>query len=222
MSNLIRPRRDTQESSAHGPSGGDSDVFTRIVDQVEAQGYVVVDNPLPASLVDHLFLQFTAIDRNTFKPAGVGRQRDYQLNKFLRRDRVYWLDPEDSGLRDYAGWMERLRLYLNQRLFLGLFDYECHYAFYPRDAFYKKHLDAFKGQSSRRLSTILYLNPKWQAGDGGELALYREEQVSPFLTVAPLYGRMVIFLSEAFPHEVLRANRARFSLTGWYRINMPV
>lgn len=212
-------RRPIQGPISQGPSGGGFDVFEHIVSQIEAQGYVVFDNALPQDLLNHLFLNFTALDREAFRQAGVGRQHDFQLNEFLRRDRIRWLGSQDPEIQGYLAWMEQLRSCINRKLFLGLFDYECHYAYYPEGAFYKKHVDAFKGQSNRRLSTILYLNPQWQPGDGGELAMYREDESAPFVTVSPLYGRLVIFLSEVFPHEVLRANRGRFSLTGWYRIN---
>jgi SM-20-related protein len=203
----------------HGPSDGDSDIFEHIVEQIHTQGFVVLDAALPDSLLDQLFIYFSTLDRGAFKKAGIGRQDDFQLNEFTRRDQIHWLSPGAPEVQGYFDWMEELRLCINRNLYLGLFDYECHYAHYPEGGFYRKHVDAFRGKSNRRLSTILYLNPHWQPGDGGELAMYRESEDAPFLTVAPQYGRMVIFLSEVFPHEVLRANRARFSLTGWYRIN---
>lgn len=104
--------------------------------------------------------------------------------------------------------MEQLRLRINQALYLGLFDYECHYAYYPRHGFYRKHYDALKGKANRVLSTVLDLNPALQPTDGGEM---------PFLKVLPTWGKMVIFLSEYFPQEVLPAKKRRFSLTGWIR-----
>lgn len=181
-----------------------------------------MDGVFPEPGLDRLFRKITSLDRDSFRRAGVGRDNDFQLNQFLRRDQIHWLTAADPDLGNYFSWIEELRLCMNRRLFLGLFDYECHYAYYPEGAFYKKHVDAFKGQSNRRLSTILYLNPQWQPGDGGELALYEEtarDDQPPFLEISPVYGRLVVFLSEVFPHEVLRANRGRFSLTGWYRIN---
>ncbi|MCW8195478.1 2OG-Fe(II) oxygenase [Proteobacteria bacterium 005FR1] len=203
----------------HGPSGGDSNIFEHIIEQIHDHGYVVLDGALADNLLNGLFLHFTTLDREAFKQAGIGRQQDFHLNDFTRRDQIHWLSPGAVEVQGYFDWIEQLRLYINRNLFLGLFDYECHYAHYPEGGFYKKHVDAFRGTSNRRLSTILYLNPQWQPGDGGELAMYRERENDPFLRIAPQYGRMVIFLSEVFPHEVLRANRARFSLTGWYRVN---
>jgi SM-20-related protein len=40
-----------------------------------------------------------------------------------------------------------------------------------------------------------------------------------FDRVLPCMGRLAVFLSEDFPHEVLPAKRDRYSIAGWYRIN---
>lgn len=149
----------------------------------------------------------------------VGREEDFQKNRFIRQDTIHWLEPKADFAQGYFGWMEELRLRLNCYLYLGLFDYEAMFAHYPEGAFYKRHLDAFKGNTNRRFSTVLYLNPQWSQEDGGELLIYRKRQKSPFETVIPTFGTMVIFLSEQFPHEVLAVNKSRFSLTGGFRVN---
>ena len=114
--------------------------------------------------------------------------------------------------------MDALRSDLNSRWFLGLFDYECHYARYAPGAFYSKHLDAFAGNKNRVLSTVLYLNAAWEAGQGGELQLYSLNGATVLERVAPLHNRLVVFLSERFPHEVLPASRERHSIAGWFRV----
>jgi SM-20-related protein len=111
---------------------------------------------------------------------------------------------------------------LNQRLFLGLFSFESHYAHYAPGAYYKRHYDAFRGEANRVLSVVCYLNPNWSASDGGELVLYRDEQDREGLKVVPLYGTVVVFLSEEFPHEVLPASRDRYSVAGWFRVNCSI
>lgn len=200
-----------------GPSGGD--IFSRIIDGLRHEGYVILHEVFSLPQLQSLFLDIKKTRREAFRPAGIGRETAHQLNEFVRRDRICWLDEKNSEADFYLGWMEQLRLRLNQELFLGLFDYECHYAHYPKGAFYKKHLDAFQGSSNRRLSTILYLNPSWQTHDGGELMLYDASGDKLLETVQPQFGSMVVFLSEEFPHEVLQAKKSRYSLTGWFRIN---
>lgn len=216
-----------------GPRDGDP--TDAIATALRRDGYIVLSAPLPPSVPSGLLRHFRSIDRARFKRAGIGREEDHQLNRFVRGDEIFWLDDANPSVSAYLAWMENLRLGLNRRLLLGLFDYECHYAYYDRGAFYKKHLDAFRGNTNRVLSTILYLTPNWQPRDGGELAIYPPQREAagdevagdakdapapePFLKVAPRFGQMVIFLSEEFPHEVLPVNRPRYSVTGWFRVN---
>jgi hypothetical protein len=46
---------------------------------------------------------------------------------------------------------------------------------------------------NRRLNAILYLNPNWQKGWGGEFGLYDEKGDKCLKKVAPLFNRLVIF-----------------------------
>lgn len=204
---------------SHSPAHLEEAVFQTIAHDLATQGYVVLDHPLPGDLLASLLQRITELSWHEFKPAGIGRQDDYRLSANTRRDRIHWLSGPDKDTAAYFEWIEALRLAINKELFLGLFDYECHFAWYPPGGYYKKHVDAFRGESNRRLSTILYLNANWSPGDGGELAMYHEDDREPFLVIQPEFGRMVIFLSEEFPHEVLEAHQPRFSLSGWYRIN---
>lgn len=195
------------------------DIHAEISAALSERGYCLLPSPLPVSLTDALFIHFNSLDEQDFKEAAIGRESSQHINPFVRSDRIRWIDKSHPATCDYLGWMENLRLELNRRLFLGLFDYECQYAWYPTGAFYKKHLDAFKGNTNRVLSTVLYLNPDWQPQDGGELLLYRQEDNTPIETIAPQYGRMAIFLSDEFPHEVAKTNKPRRSIAGWFRIN---
>src|SRR5690606_33675317 len=100
-----------------------------------------------------------------------------------------------------------------------LFSFESHFAHYGTGDFYKKHLDAFKGETNRVLSLVYYLNPGWLPEDGGELKLYLSEDEGRTINVTPAFGTLVVFLSEDFPHEVLPAKRDRYSIAGWFRVN---
>ncbi len=155
-----------------------------------------------------------------FRPAGVGRGADLQLRPEVRTDRVLWLDPTalspaQSGLWEH---LEALRLAVNRHLFLGLYELEAHFAVYPPGAYYRKHLDQFRGMDERKLSCVLYLNDAWRPDDGGALRLYPDEtDPSAAVEILPLGGRLVTFLSARFLHDVLPAGRERMSLTGWFR-----
>lgn len=196
-----------------------------IADALVEQGYWVMDDALPKALLNHLLMHFNQLQHNEFKAAGIGRKIDFQVQETIRSDKIHWIQPNIEITVEFLRWMDSLRVGLNRRLFLGLFDYESHFAYYPVGAFYKKHLDAFRGnrqqgQSTRVLSTVLYLNDAWQPSEGGELLLYAETDENKVIeTIFPEVGRLVIFLSEKFPHEVLPATRARKSIAGWFRIN---
>ena len=168
--------------------------------------------------------QRAALADDAMARAAVGRDDVHQLNRFVRTDDTCWLDGDTPATRGFLGWMECLRLGINRHLYLGLFDYEAHFARYAPGAFYRRHVDAFGDlQRNRVLSTVLYLNPTWRPGDGGEMVLYAPgEGGAAVETVQPLYGRLAVFLSERFPHEVLTTRTTRFSIAGWFRVNGSV
>lgn len=197
-------------------------LLDNLADALVRDGYQIFNQTFPPSLVNGLWQELQSLPENELRIAGVGRQDDFQVNRQIRRDKIRWLEGGTEMQQAFLAWMELVRLGLNRRLFMGLFDYECHYASYAPGAFYKKHLDAFKNplnpaQPNRVLSTVLYLNPEWRIGDGGELLLYDEDDAQLLETVAPEYGKLVIFLSDRFPHEVLVAHRERQSIAGWFR-----
>lgn len=191
-------------------------------------GYILLQQALPQPLLIQLLAHFSQCE---FRPAGIGRQAEFQLQAAVRSDQIHWLlaaesadSPGQGAINDFLGWMDALRIGINRRLFLGLSDCESHFASYAAGAFYKKHRDAFsgqtrQGQAERLVSSVLYLNETWQGDDGGDLVLYAEDGVEVLARVAPEFGRLVIFLSEKFPHEVLPARRERKSIAGWFRAN---
>lgn len=207
-------------SLASGFETGGDDIFERIADAVAERGYGVFDNALPPALPDALFVHLCGLSDDAMSRAGIGRETDHHLNRFVRTDETSWLDPAHAPGSDFLAWMEQLRLGINRRLFLGLFDYEAHYARYQPGAFYRRHLDAFAGGPTNRvLSTVLYLNPHWSTDDGGEMVMYAPDGDAVIERVQPLYGRLAVFLSERFPHEVVATRRTRYSIAGWFRVN---
>lgn len=160
---------------------------------------------------------------------GKGRRRVHAAT--VRSDYIRWLEAPGAtpAQRTYFERIDALRLALNRAFFLGLFEYEGHFAFYPPGTFYGRHLDRFRGTHQRVLSCVLYLNEAWAAQDGGQLRLYvpggtagamgsasaGDEQP---VDIEPRGGTLVCFLSEAFHHEVLETRRERVSLTGWFKL----
>lgn len=207
-----------------GDYDGDDPLFTQIAEDLRGKGWSVIPNALPPTLSAQLHEQILGLDTAHFNPAGVGRSTDYTLNRFVRRDEIRWIEGSSEAEKNWLQWTNRLRIFLNRRLFLGLFSFESHFSHYPPGAFYRKHVDAFKGNprkdpTNRVLSVVAYFNPGWLAESGGELALYKEDELEPFLSVTPAFGTFVVFLSEEMPHEVRPALRDRYSIAGWYRVN---
>nr|WP_166260228.1 2OG-Fe(II) oxygenase [Marinobacter salicampi] len=150
--------------------------------------------------------------------AGVGRGLGHTHDKSVRRDRIAWLKGDSAPQKALFECLEGVRRGLNERAFLGLRRFEAHYATYEAGDFYKRHLDSFRGRASRVVSLVLYLNEGWQAQDGGVLQVYNRESSNELCgTVLPEAGRMVVFMSEEVPHEVITAQRTRYSLACWFR-----
>jgi len=188
-----------------------------IAEQLAQVGYIVLDKPLHTSLSTQLFARCHDDDALRFQAAHVGRGATKKQIDHIRGDVISWLDEKNSTDQAYLAWMEALRQGLNAALFLGLFDYECHYAIYDAGTGYAKHSDVLAGKKNRILSTVFYLNEDWQGDDGGELLLFEPTGDTVLAKVNPSFGKMIIFLSESFPHEVLIAHNKRRSIAGWFR-----
>lgn len=197
-------------------------VFESIIDGIVSEGYGVADNFLTQEEVAALASRLR--DRRgagQFRAAGIGNQQKMVQNT-IRGDEILWLD-EASATPEEAAFLQRIAefiQYVNQTCYLGLRDYEFHYAVYPPGTFYKRHLDQFRSDSRRKLSVICYLNADWQEPDGGQLAIYLPEadhQTERQITVSPVGGRIVCFESGRLEHEVLPATRERLSVTGWLK-----
>ncbi len=192
--------------------------FDEIADALAGPGFIILDGAFPDTLTNGLIELINTKDAQ-LKRAGVGRNEDFQLNDTVRGDAIEWLEPGDPSVTEFLSIMDKLRSALNQRLFLGLCDYEAHFARYNPGAFYKKHSDAFRGKPGRKVSSVFYLNVDWDFAAGGELVLYDEAGKDELVRVAPECGRLVLFLSEEFPHEVLPASRQRQSIAGWFKVS---
>jgi SM-20-related protein len=204
----------------------------KIADALVERGYLVLDNFLPEALLQDLLTSMNNLPESAFKAAGIGRETDFVVQENIRSDKIHWLEADTPTTTLFLHCMDSVAAGLNRRLFLGLCDYESHYAHYPAGASYKKHLDTFIEKNDvshtannplqntsfqRVLSTVLYLNKNWPKNVGGELILYSETGTQVLEKILPQLGRIVIFLSEKFPHEVLAANCERKSIAGWFR-----
>ena len=189
----------------------------QLLDDLAEQGWAIVANALPADLTLELAQECRArANQGALQPAGVGRGSAHGVQEGVRGDHIQWLEPGQCAAGDrYLAMLDDLRGQLNQALYLGLEDYEGHFALYPPGTFYQKHLDRFRDDDRRAVSAVFYLNSDWLPEQGGALRLYLADGRE--LDVLPEAGTLVLFLSADLLHEVLPATRERLSLTGWLR-----
>lgn len=191
-------------------------LYEEIADSLVKDGYIIIKNTFNPSLINSL-TKF-AQDEKNYKLAGISSTKNLHVDNSKRRDRTLWLD-EDSGVQsEYLEFCNGLREYLNQSLYLGLSFYESHFAIYDKGDFYEKHLDSFRGEKNRIVTTVFYLNKDWDKEDGGELLIYDEDD-KLVETVIPKANTLVVFLSDKFPHEVLPSKTKRHSIAGWFRVD---
>jgi SM-20-related protein len=189
----------------------------RILEELRADGISVSDGFL--SPPDIRALADCAAGRRSrgeFVAARIGADGGLQRREDVRGDLTCWLAGELSPAETQVlGALERLRLGVNEGAYLGLFDLEMHYAWYPPGAAYARHVDRPQGREARRLSVALYLNERRSPADGGALRIRSDD--GRFRDIEPVGGRLVLFLSESREHEVLLTQVPRLSLTGWFR-----
>jgi SM-20-related protein len=173
-------------------------------------------------------------DEIPLRRAGMGRGEGYHLATGDRGDEIAWLDGDllrdRPALAEIAAQLEALRLALNQAAYLGLDRFDLQLARYAPGGRYVRHRDAHRGPGmapGRRVTAILYLNAGWVPEDGGVLRIHAEvdhvhvhvhDDVHDHGTIdlAPVGGRLVVFLSDRVEHEVLPSSAPRFALTAWY------
>ena len=208
--------------SHHEYDAGNPGLFERIADDIQDKGYSINPFALPLVLGSCLLEQINTMGDDEFEHARIGREQLLMKNQFVRKNEICWITGESEAGRDWLQWTGEMQTFLNRRLLLGLFSFESHFSHYAEGDFYKRHVDAHKGEANRVLSIIVYLNPDWLADSGGELVLYKDDEDQEGTTVIPGFGTVVVFLSEDFPHEVLVTHRDRYAIAGWFRVNSSV
>lgn len=154
--------------------------------------------------------------RGDFTAARVGTGARSRRREEIRGDLTCWLEePLLAAERIFLADIEQLRLELNREGFLGLFDWELHYAWYPPGASYARHVDQLQGRNQRVVTLILYLNEGWEPSAGGELRLFARDGGAR--DIEPIASRLVGFLTDGREHAVLPTREDRMSISGWLR-----
>jgi SM-20-related protein len=198
------------------------DLLDHISQEIYSNSYVVVDNFVDEAFRKALLKEQTELlNQGQFTKAAVGKGDQKQVRAEIRSDEVLWMDSTSLSPLQAIFWekVAEVQQVLNRRCFLGLKSFEGHFARYPIGSFYKRHLDQFHAVPHRIVTIILYLNESWTEADGGQLRMYfpQEDGSERVEDALPLGGRLVVFLSEEIPHEVLPTQKERISITGWLR-----
>ena len=192
--------------------------YRQLVDNIHQQGFHLIDDflaPMYAEALRGLALDLA--ERGQYEQGKIGSSQQSVNNQTIRRDQRYWLDERSGNdtITAYFQAMSAISTALNQQLFLGLSDFETHFAIYPPGAFYKKHVDQFNNNNDRRISCVYYLNENWQEHYGGYLRLYDHDD-SLLADVMPTGNRLICFRSD-LPHEVCETRQTRLSIAGWMK-----
>lgn len=189
------------------------------IDALANEGWCVLEGLLADAATAALARECAALHASgELIAARIGREK---VASELRGDRTRWfeMDAPTAAQRPYVDALDALRIALNRSLMLGLVENEAHYAVYPPGARYARHLDQPQQLQARVVSVVYYLNADWREEDGGALRLYLDD--GSHHDVVPHAGRMVLFLSHRFEHEVLPATRERMSIACWMRRREP-
>lgn len=181
-------------------------------------GLAVCPNFLGAFDLAGLRLDLARLQREEkFHRAGVGHGAELHGGGDIRRDEICWLNPESGVAAQHELWekMRALKEAFNQTLFLGLTEFEGHYASYPAGGFYQRHRDSFREDGDRMVSVVIYLNEVRKKSDGGQLRVFQNESHTD---IEPTGGTLVCFLSKEMEHEVLPSLNSRISFTGWFKV----
>lgn len=170
---------------------------------------------MAAKLKENLKLCY---QNNQMHAAGIGNEVIVDHDKLYRSDQIYWLDRKHQNIveNDFFDLIDRFVLFLNETCYTGITGYEFHYALYEEGSFYKKHVDQFRNNESRKYSMIMYLNENWAAPDGGELCIHHANSLQH---ITPVSGKSVFFKSSDIEHEVLLSHKPRMSITGWLKVD---
>ncbi len=201
----------------------DEVAFETITESLATAGFAIVPQFFLPDVALLLLEEVQSLwQEGELEKAAIGRGKEKQRVAEVRTDFIHWLEPTQLTVAQTLYWdrMQRLMVELNRSLILGLFELEAHLARFTPGGYYKPHLDQHQKTRARILSAVTYLDAGWEESDGGALRLYTNREAGvegEFIDVYPEPGKLVLFLSAEFWHEVRLAKRPRHSLTGWFR-----
>ncbi len=109
-----------------------------IIDALVTEGFVLLMSGFLKKNTANLWTMWkTMHGENQFTSAHIGSYHNKALNSTIRNDQILWIDEENTYLNAYLKQLKQLMDMLNRVLFLGLIEYEAHFAVYRQIAFIK-------------------------------------------------------------------------------------
>lgn len=190
MSRLPTP--ELLDRSVLGNSAGLREAFLT----AQPFGHVVIENFLQADVARALLDTFPSFERGS-SVGDDGRKGNKSTLERIRRLGEHWtgLDKviQSPAFLEWLGTVTGIDELLYDPFYLGGGTHENRHG-----QALSSHIDFNYHPSERwhrRLNLIIYLNPEWQAGWGGNLQLYRDPYADPQPqhSIAPAFNRCVIF-----------------------------
>lgn len=197
-------------------------LYEKVIEDLMEQQYSVIEDFFSVEEVTALRESLLAkYEEDRFKKSAIGNFVNEVVVEAVRGDFIFWLDEAKINNAEKAFFLKinDFTSYLNRTCFMGIAEKEFHYAIYHQGTFYKRHLDTFQNDSSRKLSIVCYLNNEdWLPEYGGELTIYTNKENTEIpVNIYPMQGRMVVFESQVLEHEVKPVKTERLSITGWLK-----
>lgn len=200
--------------------------------------FVVVKDGLFTDILPDLMEDIRILQQEQcLQPAQMSKGATLFHNNDIRGDHICWVTPDlckEKGLKTLPVFTQRMiKACAPLKGPLGLRpEYSVQLGVYGgRGEGYRKHKDAFPKSIAatsataaseplqRQLTCLFYLNDPASI-QGGSLRVYdpfssTAPSSCPFLDIAPLAGRLVVFNSTLVEHQVLPAFKPRVALTFW-------
>uniref|UniRef100_UPI0035612F43 2OG-Fe(II) oxygenase n=1 Tax=Mariniflexile sp. TaxID=1979402 RepID=UPI0035612F43 len=147
-------------------------LYEQIISDIGSNQFSIIENFFTEAEVTVLRQSLMEkYEEDAFKKAAIGNRFEETIEKSIRGDVILWMDESKANASEslFFNKIGDLVSYLNKTCFMGILHKEFHYAIYPKDTFYKRHIDTFQNDDRRKLSFVCYLNEDgWLPENGGE------------------------------------------------------
>lgn len=142
---------------------------------LETEGFIVKDGFLGKSPTQSIFDEANKLLADgKLRAAGMSRGKDFWNDSKIRGDLIMWINEKWQIQEDYPNLyilltkIDSLRQELNENCQFESQKTQTQLTCYPGEGSrYVRHLDAYKGGTSRRITVLYYANPAWKKADGG-------------------------------------------------------